>query len=61
MDWKNYLMDLSVKIFAMMTPDLRRELCNALKELGEEAKTTPNPLDDIAIEFLILLTKCEED
>jgi len=60
MDWKTFLANFLVKLFVTMTPEMRKQLCNALKELSEEAKKTPNPLDDIAIEVLILLTNCED-
>lgn len=48
----DFLLKLLVKIFKLISPDMRKWLLEMLDKLEEMAKETPNPFDDFFVWLL---------
>jgi len=49
-----------MQIVTLVTPEVRRALCEGLKNSKESAKQTANPWDDLLFDLLIVLLDCNQ-
>lgn len=54
----DFLIRLLRMILQLVTPELRKLLCDFLREFEVKAKKTPNPVDDLLAEVLKELFAC---
>jgi len=55
---KKVLLNILLQVLTVATPEIRRQICEALKELKKKTEKTPNPWDDILVDVLITLLGC---
>jgi len=51
---------LLMQIVTLVTPEVRKTLCDGLKEAQKRAKQTANPWDDLLFDLLIVLLDCNQ-
>ena len=49
-----------MQIVTLVTPEVRRALCEGLKNSKESAKQTANPWDDLLFDMMIVLLDCDQ-
>ncbi|RLB83724.1 MAG: hypothetical protein DRH24_06510 [Deltaproteobacteria bacterium] len=57
---KKLLANILINMLTVVTPEIRKAICEALMALRERAKQTANPWDDIFVDILIRIMACEE-
>ena len=49
-----------MQIVTLVTPEVRKALCEGLEEAQQRAKQTANPWDDLLFDLLIVLLDCNQ-
>jgi len=57
---KQILINLLIQLITLVTPELRKTLCEGLKVFVKEAKQSKNPWDDILADILIHIFDCQK-
>jgi len=57
---KQLLIKLLIQIITLITPELRKTLCEGLQAFREKARQSKNPWDDLAAEALLYIFDCRE-
>jgi len=51
---------LLMQVISLVTPEVRRSLCEGLREAQKRAKQTANPWDDLLFDMMIVLLDCKQ-
>lgn len=57
---KELFIKLLMQIVTLVTPEVRKALCEGLEEAQQRAKQTANPWDDLLFDLLIVLLDCNQ-
>ena len=49
-----------MQVISLVTPEVRRSLCEGLREAQKRAKQTANPWDDLLFDMMIVLLDCKQ-